>query len=122
MPLTTDEKRALREIRLLFGKSDRELNELLESAGITVILSYLWRKPIVIPFIGKIHIIPDGATGTRYVFTPSPFLVTSASQITEGIEADVVSFLAKRFKPIRVAHRLSGNAGSPVKKGKTSCF
>ena len=108
MPLSPEEKDALRYIRLLFGKPANEVHDLFESVGIAAVLSYLRKDSIVIPFIGKVKINYDGDDLTsegrkaklNCEFVPSQFLIRNIGQIEDETETEVEKILVNRFKPV----------------------
>jgi len=109
MPLSPEEKDALRYIRLLFGKPANEVHDLFESVGIAAVLSYLKKQDIVIPYIGKIKIIYDGDNLTskgkeaklQCEFYPSHFMKRNIGQIEDEADTtEVEKILVNRFKPV----------------------
>jgi hypothetical protein len=108
MPLTPEEKEAMRVLQLIFGRPANEINELFESVGISAVLSYVKKESIVIPYIGKIKLSYEGDSLTmkgreaklKPEFIPSPFLVRNIGQIEDGAETEIEKILANRFKPV----------------------
>ena len=108
MPLSSKEKDALRNIRLLFGKPANEVHDLFESVGVAAVLSYLKKDCIVIPYIGEIKINYDGDSLTtkgkeaklNCEFTPSPFLIRNIGQIEDKVDTDIERILVNRFNPV----------------------
>jgi hypothetical protein len=108
MPLTLEEKNAMRVMQLIFGRPANEINELFESIGISAVLSYVKNKSIVIPYIGKITISYEGDALTskgkeaklKHEFIPSPFLVRNIGQIEDDEDTEIQKILANRFKPV----------------------
>jgi hypothetical protein len=104
--LTPIEKTALNSVRLVFGKTSRDVKEFFESIGIQAVLSYAKGEKIIIPFIGEIEVAYDGDEITdkgrvaklKTSFTPSPFLIRNVGQVQDEESTDAEKILLNRFQ------------------------
>lgn len=103
-----EERKAINDIRLFFGKSSADTKDFFESLGIAVILSYMKGEKIVIPYIGDIQVTYKGdnvsSKGRKAIldvkFHPSEFLYRNIGQIEDGTKTDVEEILLKRLQQV----------------------
>lgn len=103
-----EERKAINDIRLFFGKSSAETKDFFESLGIAAVLSYMKGEKIVIPYLGDIQIKYKGdnvsSKGRKAVldvkFHPSDFLYRNIGQIEDETKTDVEDILLRRLQQI----------------------
>lgn len=106
--MTTTERKAINDTRLLFGKSSTETKEFFESIGISAVLAYMKGETIEIPYVGSIQleyegdqVTSKGRTATlKATFTPSEFLVRNVGQVEDETKTDAEEILLSRLKQI----------------------
>ena len=87
--MTTTERKAINDTRLLFGKSSTETKEFFESIGISAVLAYMKGETIEIPYVGSIQLEYEGDQVTskgrtanlKATFTPSEFLIRNVGRL-----------------------------------------
>lgn len=102
------EKKAINDVRLLFGKSTTETKEFFESLGIYCVLAYMKGEDVDIPYIGTLHINYSGDEVTSrgrtanldITFSPSDFLVRNIGQVEDDSRTDAELILLSRLKQI----------------------
>lgn len=106
--MTTTERKAINDTRLLFGKSSTETKEFFESIGISAVLAYMKGETIEIPYVGSIQLEYEGdqvtskgrAANLKATFTPSEFLVRNVGQVEDETKTDAEEILLSRLKQI----------------------
>ncbi len=99
------EKEMIHKIHLLTGKPFDEVKEVFEGFLYMVLLSYLEKEPIYIPFFGDIEMkyLKDRITQSGRIaeididFTPNPFLLRTIGQIEDKEESDLEKFLKNKI-------------------------
>lgn len=103
-----EERKAINDVRLFFGKTTAETKEFFESVGIAAVLSYIKKEKICIPYLGELRITYDGdeisSQGRKAVikaeFTPSDFIVRNVGQIEDETKTDAEEILLRRLRQI----------------------
>ncbi|MGL5913558.1 MAG: hypothetical protein ACRCZB_05280 [Bacteroidales bacterium] len=98
----------MNDIRVLFGKPSSEIKELFESIGISMVLSYMKKEPLIIPYVGEVHIKYEGdettSKGRKAMvsseFVPSEFLIRNIGQVEDETKTDAENILLQRLKLI----------------------
>lgn len=106
--MTTTERKAINDTRLLFGKSSTETKEFFESIGISAVLAYMKGETIEIPYVGSVQLEYEGDQVTskgrtanlKVTFTPSEFLIRNVGQVEDETKTDAEEILLSRLKQI----------------------
>lgn len=102
------EKEVIHKIHLLTGKPYEDVKEVFEGILYMVLLAYLEKEPVYIPFFGEIELkyLKDRYTQSGRVaeididFSPNEFLLRVIGQIEDKEESDIEKFLKNKIHSI----------------------
>ncbi len=102
------EKEVIHKVHLLTGKSENEIKEVFEGILYMILLSYMEKEPIYIPFLGEIDLkyLKDKYTQEGRIanididFSPHKFLLRTIGQIEDKEESDLEKYLKNKIHSI----------------------
>lgn len=102
------EKEVIHKVHLLTGKSFDDVKDVFEGILYMILLSYLEKEPVYLPFFGEIELkyLKDRFTQSGRVaeididFSPNEFLLRTIGQIEDKEESDLEKFLKNKIHSI----------------------